>query len=101
MLRKLFKKDDYKFSDPKNTACIVCSHVLSLNAPILRVTHDENNGMWQFLCGAENHETDQAKIIALGEAASIDLSVNELYEMPLGVGAERESKNGQWQPFKL
>ena len=101
MFRKLFTKADYRFSDPENTACIVCSHVLSDNAPILRVTHDEEDGMWQFLCGAENHESDQPKIVALSEAASLDLTVNELHEMPIGIGAERESKNGPWQPFKL
>jgi len=102
MFRKLFKsKDDYAFSDPKNTACMVCSHVLRENAPILRVTHDEDDGMWQFLCGNENHLVEHAKTIALSEAVSIDTSINELHEMPLGVGATRESKNEKWQPFKL
>ena len=80
---------------------MVCRHVLNENAAILYVAHDEEDGMWQFLCGADNHETDTAKIIALSQATSIDSSVNELFEMPLGVGAERESKNGKWQPFKL
>lgn len=100
MLGRLFKKEKYKFSDPENTACMVCSHVLEKQSPILFVTHDEEDGMWQFLCGAENHETEQAKIIALVEATNIDPSINELHEMPLGVGATRESINDIWQPFK-
>ena len=102
MFSKLFKnKEEYKFSDPKNTACMVCSHVLNENAPILYVSHDAEDGMWQFLCGSNNHTSEHAKIIALSEAVLMDGSVNQLYEMPLGVGATRETKNGQWQPFKL
>ena len=80
---------------------MVCSHVLNNEAPILRVSHDEDDGMWQFLCGAGNHETQHAKFISLIQAVSIDASVNELHEMPLGVGATRASKNDQWKPFKL
>ncbi len=92
---------NYKFSDPENTACMVCSHVLEKQAPILYVSHDDDDGMWQFLCGAENHETQDAKIIALVEAVNLDSTINALYEMPLGVGATRESINDDWQPFKL
>ena len=101
MLRNPFNKSDYKFADLKNTACIVCCHVLQNTAPILYVTHDEEDGMWQFLCGNKNHDSDQAKIISLGEVTSIDSSINELHEMPVGVGAERESRSSQWRLFKL
>jgi len=101
MSESIFQKNKgYKFSESTNTACFVCSHVLEENAPILYVTHDEDDGVWQFLCGGENHETQHARIVALGEIAKIDLSINELYDMPLGVGASRESINGQWKPFK-
>ncbi|GMT48494.1 MAG: hypothetical protein IEMM0008_0033 [bacterium] len=95
------KKSKYKFSDPKNTASIMCSHVLENQMPILYVTHDEDDGGWQFLCGAENHEDQHGRIIALFEVTTIDPSVNKLYDMPPGVGAERESRNDQWQPFYL
>ena len=101
MFKKLFNKQEvYDFSDPKNTACMVCSHVLDKKFPILHVTHDED-GMWQFLCGAEGHTTEDAKIIGLGEAVALDQNINDLYEMPLGVGAERKSINDKWQPFQL
>ena len=102
MLGKLFKnKSNYLFSDPENTACMVCSHVIDNDAAILHVTHDEDDGMWQFLCGESNHETSQAKIIALGEAVSIDPSINELHEIPLGVGATRQSKGKEWKLFNI
>ncbi len=102
MLGKLFKKkSNYLFSDTENTACMVCSHVLENKAPILHVTHDEDDGMWQFLCGAEGHDSTQAKIIALIEAVNIDPTINELHEMPLGVGATRQTQGEEWVPFKI
>lgn len=102
MFGNIFKKKRrYNFSDPENTACMTCSHVLNQKLPILYVTHDEDDGMWQFLCGAEEHTPEHAKVIGLGEAVGLDQSLNELNEMPLGVGAERKSTNDKWQPFKL
>lgn len=87
------KKGSYNFSDPENTACMVCSHVLNQKLPILYVTHDKDDGMWQFLCGAEEHKPENANIIGLGEIVVLDQTLNELNEMPLGIGAERESIN--------
>lgn len=102
MLSKIFGKNKtYKFREPENTACMTCSHVLEGGAPILYVTHDADDGTWQFLCGSDNHDESHAKIVALKEIAVIDPSVNDLFEMPLGVDASRESKNANWRPFKL
>jgi len=102
MLEKFFKNsDNYKFTEEKNTMCIVCCHIFNKNGPILYVTHDEDDGMWQFLCGHENHTTEDIKIIALSEAVEIDSSINELYEMPEDIGAMKESKNKEWEFFKM
>jgi hypothetical protein len=104
MFKKLFKKKidtPYLFSDPENTACFTCVHVLEGNSPILHVTHDEDDGGWQFLCGQESHTEEDAKIISIKEATEIDPSINGLYEMPLGVGAERETKDSEWKPYKM
>lgn len=34
-----------------NTATITCRHIIDGSLPILYVSHDEDDGMWQFLCG--------------------------------------------------
>lgn len=94
------KQSTYKFQDPENTACFVCAHVLSKQRPILHVTHEED-GFWQFLCGQNDHDESNAKLISLKGATKIDNTINDLYEMPLGVGAERKSINDIWEPFKL
>lgn len=102
----LFKKkniqtSEYKFQDAENTVCFVCDHVLNKERPILNVTHDKEDGIWQFMCGQNDHDESNAKIISLKQATELDNTINDLYEMPLGVGAERESINEKWQPYKL
>jgi len=94
-------KTEYKFKEAENTACFVCDHVLSKQRPILYVTHDKEDGSWQFLCGQDDHTEANAKIISLKNATVIDTTINDLYEMPLGVGAERKSIKDKWVPFRL
>jgi hypothetical protein len=94
-------KTEYKFKEAENTACFVCDHVLSKHRPILYVAHDKEDGSWQFLCGQDDHTEANAKIISLKQATEIDTTINDLYEMPLGVGAERKSRKDKWVPFRL
>lgn len=105
MIFSFFKRNKkitsiYKFQDPENTACFVCDHVLNRLRPILHVTHDED-GSWQFLCGYDGHEMSNAKILTLKEVTQLDPTINDLYEMPLGVGADRNSIHDKWKPYKL
>lgn len=102
MFKRLFGKSKrFEFARPETTACLVCRHVLEQDAPILYVTHDADDGTWQFLCGETNHASDDAKFIALVEAVRIDPSLNELHDMPLGMGAERASAGARWIPFRM
>jgi hypothetical protein len=99
----LFKKKQtttFKFTESENTACFTCDHILSRERPILYASHDAEDGTWQFMCGQEDHTETNAKIISLKQAVEIDETINDLYEMPLGVGAERETKTSKWIPFR-
>jgi hypothetical protein len=69
--------------------------------PILHATHEAEDGAWQFVCGFKDHTNSNIKIISLKQATEIDASINELYEMPKGVGAERRSIHNKWVPFKI
>ena len=42
---------EFPFYDSPDTATIICCHILERQTPILYVSHDEDDGMWQFLCG--------------------------------------------------
>lgn len=92
-------ENKFKFKDSENKAIFTCNHVLA-GEPILYVTHD-SDGDWQFLCGNDNHTEENAKIISLKQVVELDKTVNDLFEMPVGVGAERESVEAKWTPFKL
>ncbi len=85
----------FPFREAPDTAALTCCHVLA-GAPILHVTHDAEDGMWQFLCGGE-HDASEARVIALREAYALDASVGQLAKMPCGCAAQRSSKRGKWQ----
>ena len=87
--------NDFPFADEPDMATIVCSHVLSGERPILYVSHDEDDGMWQFLCG-EEHTEDEARIVSLMSAFELDKSVGILSDMPCGCYAERKTIDDNW-----
>ena len=86
---------DYLFYDAPNTAAIVCCHIIDDGKPVLYVSHDEDDGMWQFLCGS-THETDEARLVSLKSVFDLDNSVGELSDMPCGYCAERKTENDNW-----
>lgn len=87
---------EFPFSDAPNTAAIVCSHIMEEHEPILYVSHDEDDGMWQFLCGRQ-HDESEARIVSLYSVFMQEHSIAELSEMPCGYFAERESRDSEWR----
>ena len=86
---------DFPFYDAPNTAAIICCHIIDDGKPVLYVSHDEDDGMWQFLCGSA-HETAEARLVSLKEVFDLDPSVGELKDMPCGYCAERKTENDNW-----
>lgn len=90
----------FYFTEPEDTACITCRHVIDRTAPILRASRDAANGTWKFLCGAEGHTEDEMKKSTLGDIVAGDMLINVLAFMPLGAGATRESAADKWTPIQ-
>lgn len=90
---------EFPFYDAPNTAVIICCHVME-EEPILFVSHDEDDGMWQFLCG-KTHETDDAKLVSLKFVFELDNSIGALVDMPCGFYATREKQEDDWKLRKL
>lgn len=86
---------EFPFYDSPDTATIICCHIMERQAPILYVSHDEEDGMWQFLCGG-THEIDEAKLVSLKWVFDLDNSVSALKDMPCGYYAERKTQNDDW-----
>ena len=90
-----FKRGEWPFSDPENAASICCRHVLEGSA-ILRVTHDEDDGCWQILCG-EAHVAENGRVVCLACMVKRDDSLLELADLPLGWCADRTNRQSSWK----
>jgi len=91
--------EDWPFEDSPNVAVITTRQVIDEHRPILLVTHDEEDGGWQFLTGETVSEAD-AKIVALSTIWTLDRSVGELARLPLGWRASRRTRLEPWQIFE-
>ena len=86
---------EFSFREKPDAAVITCSHILDKKEPILYVSHDEDDGMWQFLCG-RSHSAPDARIISLEEAFLLDSTIGVLAEMPQGCSAARRDPGDAW-----
>jgi hypothetical protein len=86
---------DWPFADPVNVTAITTVKVLEEDQPILLVTHDEEDGMWQVLCGITNDPED-GRIVCLGCLYDRDPTIGELADLPLGWRAWREAIGTAW-----
>ena len=89
----------FPFDDAPNAATIICNHILEHDADILYVSHDEDDGMWQFLCGGA-HGIDDARLISLEEVLALDNSVEKIADLPLGYTATRKNTAAKWKVGK-
>lgn len=85
----------WPFEDPENVAVITTHKIMKRQSPILYVSHDDDDGMWQFLDGGDVSESD-ARILGLKEVIDIDPSLVQLADLPIGWVAWRETKFNQW-----
>lgn len=87
--------DGWRFEDAPNTAVITTRPVLDGREPILLVTHDEDDGGWQFL--GDTVDEESAAIVGLGTIVDRDASVVELHDLPLGWRARRAEAGAPWR----
>lgn len=85
----------WPFADPPNVAVFTSTHVMRRGLPVLLVTHDEDDGSWQFHYGGLVGDVD-AMIVGLAEVLKLHPELAELSDLPLGWKAERESPNHPW-----
>lgn len=87
--------NSWPFDDPKNVVTFTVRQIARDGNPILRVTHDSEDGAWQFLEWGTPSEED-AMIVGLEEMTRIDSSIIELADLPLGWRATRRSIAEPW-----
>jgi len=72
----------------------VCSHVFARERPILLVSHED--GDWQFLCGGGHEQSEKPRVIGIGHIVANDPSLEQLADLGVNEGAERESLAHPW-----
>ncbi|MGO4108712.1 hypothetical protein [Paenibacillus sp. YAF4_2] len=90
----MFKRK-WPFEDPKNVAILTIDKIMKREGPVLYVTHDEEDGMWQFLDGEDVIE-EEARILSLKQMVDIDPSLIQLSDLPLGWIAWRDTQDSEW-----
>jgi hypothetical protein len=85
----------WPFSDPKNLEVLTTVWVLR-GRSIVYVTHDRDDGSWQFLDGGPTN-LQYARIVSLDSITRLDPSILELGDLPLGWKAWRSAKNTPWR----
>jgi hypothetical protein len=86
---------NWNFVEPYNLGVFTTAKVLN-GEPILMVTHDRDDGGWQFLTGA-TEAPDQGRRVPLLELVRRDPSLNEIGNLMLGGMAVRDSSHDPWQ----
>jgi hypothetical protein len=87
---------DWPFDDPPNVATITTRPVIDGSSWIALVSHDEDDGGWQFI-GPEGPLEEQVMVVGLGSILKRDPSIAELAELPLGWQAWRDGPDAPWQ----
>ena len=82
------------FNENPRLGVLTTAPVLA-GAPIMMVSHDADDGGWQFLCGTTTDPAD-GRIIHLQEVVDMDPSLTVLADLPRGWVAFRTSIHGEW-----
>jgi hypothetical protein len=85
----------WPFEDPPSVAVLTTKHIMREGLPVLFVTHDEDDGSWQFHYGGSVSGSD-AMIVGLAEVLKLHPELAELSDLPYGWQAERESPEHPW-----
>lgn len=88
--------DAWPFEGSRDDEAITLLRILRGEAPLRLVTHDDDDGSWQFLDG-EHVTEDDAAVIALAEMTAFDPTLLTLADLPPGWHAWRLAPDRPWQ----
>ena len=83
------------FTERKDCTVFTLRSIIFGGKPILHVTHDREDGAWQFL-GWENADESDVALVALAEILELDPTVKLLADLPLGWHAWRQNTANSW-----
>ncbi|WP_081493470.1 immunity protein Imm33 domain-containing protein [Herbaspirillum sp. CF444] len=93
---------NWLFADPPNMAVISHRRIVERENSISFVSHDEDDGGWQFLPNSDGAlDASEAVVASFKSIVDIDSSIVELADLPLGWCARRPSQTEQWIREKI
>ena len=95
------KQTKKKFSEPLNTAVFTTKFIINENKVVTYVSHDEEDGAWQFFSDDEFESFGAvALIVTLKQIINRDETILELVDLPLGYIATRKNITDKWKYHK-
>lgn len=91
---------DWQFPDDPHTTAFLSQAVQDRAEEITYVSHDEDDGAWQFL-GDSMAGSGEAVVSCLHHPLDWDASLRELHDLPRGWYAVREKPGQPWQRFEI
>ena len=83
---------------PPDDIAITTRQVMQEGWPVLLVTHDADDDAWQFLNGhGDTDDTESAMVIGAARILTVDSTIAELADLPLGWRAWRETTEAPWK----
>lgn len=93
---------NWPFSDAPNTVAIANKEIVTGGEWIAYVTHDIDDGMWQFHTRApELPSEDDATIVSLSNVFQLDSTISGLADLPIGWHAWRVNHDAAWQRAEM
>ncbi|TRX15894.1 DUF2185 domain-containing protein [Flavobacterium franklandianum] len=90
-----------EFKDPLNTAVFTTKYVIEENKDITYVTHELEDGSWQFFSDDKFEDfTKVALLVSIENIIKRDKTVLEIADLPLGCYAKRKNRTEKWEIFK-
>lgn len=94
---KKSKTNNYGFQTSLNTAVFTTSFIINEKKPITYVSHEIEDGAWQFFSDDEFIDFEKvAKLVSLEEIIDLDPSIIELSDLKEGYVAFRKTQNDKW-----
>ena len=92
------ESEEWPFDQAADVAAITTRQVIELNCPIRQVVHYSDDHSWAFLCGT-TEETDDYRLIHMGEVLKLDESLRSIADLPPGWSAWRKAKDSSWERY--
>ena len=86
----------WPFKDAENTAVFTSKKILEKIDWIYYVTHDADDGAWQFHARDGLTPEGEAAVVSLRSMLNLDESIRALADLPLGWHAWREAPDAPW-----